>query len=76
MIEYNDFWFILLIIVGVVFISLAIFFAVHIAYGQDIDPNGYCLYKDSYPFNELCNEQQINNIYDQLLDRAREWNNR
>lgn len=73
--EYSPFWFGVLIGIGVVFISLAILFGIKIAYSQDVDPAAYCLYKDTYPFNELCNEQQINNIYKQLLERAREYNN-
>ncbi len=36
MIEYDSFWFTVLIIIGIVFISLAILFAVQIAYSEEL----------------------------------------
>ena len=72
--HYDSFWFTLLLATGFVFIAIAVFFTVKIIFAQDIDPNSYCLYKNTYPFNELCYEQQINNIYNQLLNRTQEWN--
>ena len=65
MVEYNPFWFAVLII-GVVFISMAILFGLKIAYSQDIDPNGYCIYNNTHPFNELCKQQLHENQF--ILD--------
>lgn len=43
------------------------------AYGQDIDPNTYCLIKQ-YPFIQYCNDQKIHDIMNDLLERAKEYN--
>ena len=61
MVEYNLFWFIVLLIIGISFISLAIFYT-FVAFGQDIDPEGYCLYNNTHPFNVLCTEQTIDSM--------------
>jgi len=43
-------------------------------FGQDIDPRYYCLYANQYPFSELCNQQKINQLMNELDQRAQEWN--
>lgn len=43
------------------------------AYGQDIDPNVYCLINE-YPYIQYCNDQRINDLMNELLERAREYN--
>lgn len=55
-------------------VALWIVVVVHIVYGQDIDPDYYCMYDGQYPFFELCNNQKIAELYEQLLERAKEWN--
>lgn len=74
--NYDNFWATLLIITGIFFLALAINITIKIVFGQDIDPNTYCLYKDQYPFNNLCDKQQIYELYEQMLNRSIEWNNR
>ena len=51
-------------------------FAVQIVYSQDVDPNAYCLYNNTYPFNELCKEQQKHNTLVEILNETQDqWNN-
>jgi hypothetical protein len=64
--------FILIIISSIVLLWIVV--TVHIVYGQDVDPRYYCLY-ETYPYAELCTEQEIYDLYSQLLERAQEWNN-
>ena len=42
--------------------------------GDSEDPAGYCS-REQYPYIELCDEQQINKMYQELLERTKEWNN-
>jgi len=56
------------IMIAGIFVILAIdTFKVH---GQDIDPRYYCMYHYQYPFNELCHQQQINELYDKMIQKA------
>ncbi len=57
----------------VVFVLLLIFVNTT-ARGQDMDPRYYCLYANQYPFNELCIKQKINELYNQLDQKVKEWN--
>ncbi|HTH22856.1 MAG TPA: hypothetical protein VL854_11615 [Nitrososphaeraceae archaeon] len=53
------------IVVFIIVIAVMVMVAMALSnyvFGQDIDPNGYCLY-DQYPFKELCREQ--NRLADQ-----------
>ena len=47
---------------------------IHYVHAQDIDPRYTCLYEFQYPFNVYCNQQRINDLIDQLDQRAREFN--
>ncbi len=71
--EYDEFFFVIIMMLGIIFISLVILFAVQIVYSQDVDPNAYCLY-NTYPFNELCKEQHEISMFDRLLNRTEELN--
>ena len=74
--EYEEFFFVVIMILGIIFISLVILFAVQIVYSQDVDPNAYCLYNNTYPFNELCKEQQKHNTLVEILNETQDqWNN-
>ena len=68
MVEYNLFWFIVLLIIGISFISLAIFYSIQMAFGQDIDPKGYCLYSKTYPYTVLCKQMTIDEMCDKFYD--------
>ena len=60
MVDYDLLWFIVLVIIGTALISLGIF---HIVFGQDIDPKGYCFYKNQHPFSQLCKEQMLRELF-------------
>ena len=70
MIEYSRFWFAVLIGIGIAFLSLAILFGLKVAYSQDFDP---CFVNNDM-YQRICDQQKINNILQDLLERAREWN--
>jgi len=56
------------IMIAGIFTILAIdIFKIH---GQDIDPKYYCLYHYQYPFNELCHQQQINELYHKMIEKT------
>lgn len=57
-----------------IIVIFAIIIVSTVAFGQDIDPRYYCLYKNQYPFSELCNDQEIDKIMDELLETAKRWN--
>lgn len=71
----EQFIFIMSIIVIFFVVGFFTYMMLKFAYGQDFDPQYACLMADQYPFSEMCDEQRINELMDQLLERAREWNN-
>ena len=38
------------------------------AFGQDIDPKGYCLYSKTYPYTVLCKQMTIDEMCDKFYD--------
>lgn len=78
--NYDSFWFVLLVTIGIIFLSLAIFFGLKIAYSSDSeDPAGWCL-RHEYPYNILCMQfererlmLEINKNLEILLNRSAEW---
>jgi hypothetical protein len=55
------------------FLAASIGSLLNLAYGQDIDPSYYCM-TNEYPFRQMCEKLEIEEIMNQLLERAQEWN--
>ena len=58
----------LIIVVVVLLIMLA-----NNVHAQDIDPRYVCLYKDQYPYNELCRLHEQQDIIDFLNNNTELW---
>lgn len=56
---------------GIFTVIVAVVFGFSQAFGQDFDP---CMVQDNEMFKRQCDKIEIEKIHQELLERAREWN--